>query len=284
VKTIDNDDNFTPSPLWRGGLAGYSATAIAHHVTARLVADRSIAVSPLDLRLASEIIFRYGERRGLIAHRFADTHLHAILTGDRRAAGVFVRCAESELRKQLRISVAFEGARIRPIETVRHLSYGVRYAFTQETHHGTSFDPAHDGSSLPELLGMRVRSSGIAVRFRAALPRIQRAMLIEWLGFPAIDDVDAVVDVSLIADSCSAAFGLADLHGFGARHESARRTAVHLLARIAPNESAASWLAISSRSACRYRAAEVVALELRAAERQLRLRTMLRGKETRDIA
>lgn len=237
--------------------------------------DRDAAAG---LRLASQIVFEHGDSRGLLAFRFADTHLHVLLMCLRAAAGIFARSVEGALRKRLGIPIAFEGARIRPIETVRHLSNGFRYTFRQEAHHGTAFDPAHEGSNLPELLGMRVRPSGIGARVRAAVPRLTRATLLEWLGTSVIDDSEASTDITLVSEASAAAFGIANLYGLSRAHASARRAAVHVLDKLAPEHDPATLLSLPVRSVNRYRVEQAPATDLRAVERQLRLRTFLRER------
>jgi hypothetical protein len=260
---------------WRGGLAGYSPHAFAHHVTARLVIERGLARTASELRLAASTLFRHGEARGLVLFRFADTHLHLILASDRRVTGMFARVAECALRKLLRIPIAFEGARIRPIESIRHAFNAFRYGFTQEAHHGTSFDEAHDGSSLPELLGMRIRRSGIVERVRSLLPRLKRENLLEWLGTKVIDDEAAPMEPSLLRDAACAAFGVASLVGRTLEHGLARRAAVELCSRVAPTISPGTLLELPARTIYRCRFDVPTAAEVIAVEKQLRLRTWL---------
>jgi hypothetical protein len=260
---------------WRGGLAGYSPHAFAHHITAKLVIDRALARAPAELRLATNTLFRHGERRGLVLLRFVDTHLHVILATSRGVAGMFARVMECALRKILRIPIAFDGARIRPIESMAHAFNAFRYGFTQGAHHATSFDEAHDGSSLPELLGMRVRKTAIVERVRNLLPRLKRDMLLDWLGTRVIDDPAASMEPSLLREAACAAFGLADLAGRSFEHGLARRAAVQLCSRVAPAFSPAALLELPARTVHRCRIEVAPALETSAVERQLRFRTWL---------
>ena len=144
--------------------------AIAFHITMRLATSRGIARSPADLRLGSWTVIRQGRKRGLLAFRFADTHLHVIVVGSRELAGKVAFYTEASLRKRLGILVPFERARIRPIDDERHLVNALRYVLLQEDHHGTAFDVAHDGSSLPELIGMRADGGWLVKRTRERCP------------------------------------------------------------------------------------------------------------------
>lgn len=243
---------------------------IGYHVTMRLADDGGIARTPDALRLASRLVLRFGEHRGLAAHRIADNHGHSLLLGSRETAGMFARVVEGAWRKRLRIGVPFQPCRIRPIVDERHFVRSMPYVFRQEDHHGTAFDELQDGSSLLELLGMRLGAHWLAPRVRAAMPRLNRTTLLEWLGAPGLDDEP--MEVRHLPDATAAAWGVGDLHGNDVRSIRARRVAVHTLDRIAPNEGVDSTLGISPRSAMRYRREEISPAELRAVELQLKLR------------
>jgi hypothetical protein len=250
--------------------------AIAFHVTMRLANAGAIARTKGALRLASEIVLRCGKYRGLVAHRVADTHLHAVLVGTREQAGLFARCVEGALRKRLRLVVPFERCRIWPIHDERHLLHALRYVLRQEDRHGTAFDEAHDGSSLPDLIGLRFGADWLWPRLHAVLPRLTQMQLREWVELPALDGGE--VDLRLLGDASAAAWGVGSLRGASKRHASARRAAVHLLDRIAPRAGAASLLGLPSRSVVRYRSEPFDAAAVRVVERQLRLRTRLQER------
>jgi ferredoxin-thioredoxin reductase catalytic subunit len=246
-------------------------SAIGYHVTFRLADDGGIARTPATLRFASQLILRCGENRGLVTHRLADNHGHTLLLATREQAGTFANVVEGMLRKKLRLRVPFQPCRIRPIENERHLGRSLPYVYRQEEHHGTCFDALHDGSSLPELLGMRMGSPWVASRVRSAVPRLARTSLLDWLGAPGLDD--EAMDVRHLADAASGAWGVGSLRGKSVRHIRARRVAVHVFERLAPDGCAASTLEIPGRSVRRYRAEAVSAAEIRAVELQLKLRS-----------
>lgn len=247
--------------------------AIGFHVTMRLADDAGIARTPSALRLASRIVLRHGEERGLLSHRLADTHLHAVLVGTRAEAGRFALCTEGALRKQLRIGIPFQRCRIRPIEDERHLGYAVRYGYRQEERHGTAFDVLHDGSSLVDLLGMRMGAPWLPRRMRSILPRVGRSALLAWLDAPDLDDQS--IDVRHLPDAAAAAWGVGSLRGTSREHVRARRVAVHMLDRLAPRAGVTCALGIPARSGVRYRLEEVSTAELRAVDLQLKLRSLI---------
>ncbi len=213
--------------------------ALAWHVTCRLADDRAIARTPEELRLASGIIKRHGEPRGLLAYSVGDTHSHHLLACDRVAAGRFALFSETALRKRLRLPVSFEAARIRPVETPRHALFSLRYVFQQAAHHRSAFDLALDGSSLPELVGMRSVDGSMARRVRELLPRLSRAQILEWLGAPGFDACDT--NPRLIVEATAGAFLLPTLSGTGAREARARTAAVHVLGDCIPRPARASF-------------------------------------------
>ncbi len=172
--------------------------------------------------------------------------------------------------------------RIRPIDDERHLVHAVRYDYRQEAHHGTAFDELHDGSSLLELLGMRMGSPWLSQRFRTALPRVSREMLLAWLGAPELD-VEPI-DLRHLADAAAATWGVGSLSGSSRANGRARRLAVHALDRLAPRAGVTSTLGIPARSGVRYRREEVSPAELRAVELQLKLRSLLERRRAMTTA
>lgn len=156
---------------------------LAHHVTFRLRADRWIARTPKELRLLSTSLVALGGE-GLLAFRVVDTHLHAIVEHDRAASGRFAWRVENSLRRSLRLAAPFDPARHRPIESFGHLRSALAYLFNQTAHHRAAFDPEHEGSSLPDTLGLRVLCPDFAARITAALPRADLTSFRRFLQVP----------------------------------------------------------------------------------------------------
>jgi hypothetical protein len=160
------------------------AHAIGQHITMRLSDDRVIAPSIADRRAAARVLLRHGTRAGLLAFRVVDTHVHVLVRCDRAVAGSFAHATEVALRATLRLPIPFEPARIRPVLDQPHLYRAFGYVLRQEIRHGTSMDPVHDGSSLPELLGLRVVDDLVAQRVAASLPRLDARSLVSLLEAP----------------------------------------------------------------------------------------------------
>lgn len=249
--------------------------AVGYHITMRLEEDWGVARTPEALRHVSCMMVRHGEKRGLLAHRVADTHLHVLLQCDRVKAGQFAHAIESALRQTLQLPVSFERARIRPLRSPRHLANALRYVLRQEEHHGTRFDPAHEGSSVQDLLGMRVLwRDGSTRRLTSLLPRLQRAEVLSWIDAEALDSV--IPDTRLAPEAALAALGLSSFVGQSPPHVAARRLLVH----NSPNISAlATILPDCSPRALRYlRATPVKPVHAKAMAMQLRYRTLLSGQ------
>jgi hypothetical protein len=161
--------------------------ALAYHITIRLQDDRAITQTVGDRRKLSALVYLGGSRHGLLGFRVADTHAHLLFRCDRKVAGQSVRAIEVAIQHSLRPGAGFEPARIREVRDQHHLRSSLRYLFRQEQHHRLTLDPFHEGSSLPELIGLRSlpKSTGweqTASRVRAVVPRLRRAELVEILG------------------------------------------------------------------------------------------------------
>lgn len=255
--------------------------AIGYHLSFRSVDERNVARTPAELRLASRLLFHHGAPRGLVAFRVADPDVHVFVAGRRAMADRLARHVQWALKRSLRISVPFERARIRPLVDLRHLFNSLRGVFRKEQHHGIDLDPAHDGSSLPDLLGMRIieGTSVVALRLRSLLPRLARATLFEWLGFDSLRW--GRPDLRLLADAAAAARGLPSLAGLSRAHHEARLGAVHLFGQ-APASDVGSLLGVGARTIERLRVQHVPPAVVTATARQLHLRTLLRRREEPD--
>ena len=196
-------------------------------MTIRLEDDRPIATTPAALRVVARVVLEQGEERGLLAFGAADDHLHAALATDRASAGAFARYVESALVWQLGLSARFDRARIRPLHDQKHAYNTFRYAHRQDTRHSLDVDRAREGTSLPDLLGLRVLETSLIARVRTHLPRIRRADLVAQ--FPSEAFVrGAALDLDFLAEAAAAALALTDLRGRSADVLRARRAAVHV--------------------------------------------------------
>jgi hypothetical protein len=243
---------------------------LAQHVTMRLVDDRTIAPCVASRRAAARAILTQGQGRELVAFRIVDTHVHALLVCSRVEASAFAQETASSIHKRLALPVGFERARVRPVVDQRHLVSAFRYVLRQESRHAVCLDPVHDGSSLPELLGMRTIAPWVGEAVGRRLPRLDRRELASFFG---AFGSDPGVDFGLLADSACAALALSRLDGKEPEHVRARAAA----ARVdpAPAAEVAARLGVSVRAVERYRRAPRQPPLERAIALQLRLRAAL---------
>lgn len=246
---------------------------IGFHLVLRLTDDRVIARTPAERRLLARVVYEIGDRYGLLAFGAADTHLHIVIVGSRRAAGLFARYVATSLRWQLELAAQFEPCRIRPINDQRHLENAVRYVFNQEQHHGIDADPLFEASSLPELLGMRALSDGATRRLAEHLPR---------LGITAPALLDAALhgasDETHLLESALGAMALPQL-GRDPASQRARHAAVH--ASRARTGVLAKRLRVDATSVRRWRKLAPEPLLVQAIQRQLRARGALAARLAR---
>lgn len=220
--------------------------AMAYHITMRPSADAGIARDTAERRTLARCMYACGEGRGLVAFRSVDTHLHAVVTGSREEAGCFARIVESALRRRLSMRYPFERARVREIETFRHLRSTLAYVFRQGEHHGLErYDPAHDASSLVDALGMRViASSATTARLLDAAPRMSGAQLVGLLGFALDQEPEPIHYIAAGA----AAVALPSLSGREVSARAARSAVAKLTEGKLPFGAIAEALGVSRRT------------------------------------
>ena len=245
---------------------------VGYHIVFRLEGDRSIATEPAELRDGARALYDIGRRYGLLAFRFVDTHLHTVHVCGRREAGLFARYAASSLRWRLALRSPFEPSRFRPVLDRGHLYNTVRYVFRQEEHHGAPLDPDHEGSSLPELLGLRVGGEAVVDRVRRTLPRLTRDELLDRLGARGLDATPPCFDA--LGTAAAAAVGIRDLHGADPRALVARRAAVHAAGPALTTAVLAAVLEITPRAVQRLRVRPTERTLVRAVVLQMRLRAL----------
>lgn len=245
---------------------------IGFHVTLRLEDDRPIATTPAALRTVARVVLSQGEARGLLAFGAADDHLHAELVTDRASAGAFARYVESALRWRLGLRARFERARIRPLHDQKHAYNTFHYAQRQDSRHELALDPAREGTSLPDLLGLRILDTSLVARVRTHLPRVRRRELVAHFPEGAFDHAPSI-DLDVLAEAAAAAFALEDLRGRSSGATRARRAAVHAAGPDVPSERLGESLGLRSRAVQVLRALPREAHAVRAVEQQALLRT-----------
>lgn len=177
--------------------------SFASHLMLRPRLDRVLAASPGGRRALADTVLRVTRPFELLGFRAADTHMHVLLGCDEAGARECGRRIEIGLTQRLRLDPGFALAYARPVVDQRHLRNAFGYILRQEERHEIARDPFHDASSLPDLLGLRVRRPDLVRRVGEWLPRVRLAEL--WSLLP--EGVEPVA-AGVLSDSAAAALAL----------------------------------------------------------------------------
>lgn len=174
--------------------------ALGVQVVFRAEDDRILAPTDEARRAWSRTIREVGRRHGLFGYGLADTHGHAGLLCE--SVSSFVHDARVALSARLDLHLVAPSRS--PIRDTWHAYNVLRYMHRQAPHHGVATDPFREGTSLPDLLGMRPSGLWLAERVRAALPRVTRTALLEHWG---ISEISPEFKLALLPESGAAAIG-----------------------------------------------------------------------------
>jgi hypothetical protein len=246
------------------------------HVTARLYDDRVITPSTFHRRRLARSLLRIGQESGLLAFAVADTHLHAIVVCDRETAGRFAWRIELSAQGLFRFGVPFEPARLRPIADQKHLSNAFWYVLRQQQRHDIEADPHFDGSSLPDLVGLRVGAPWLLAQVRSLLPRVRGEGLRALLG--NVDLTREPADLVHLRSAATSAACVADLGGRSDAVVAARVAAVHLAGSLTAVRVAA-LLGLDAGTVRRLRRRRPDPALIAAIRRQLALREQLAAND-----
>ena len=247
--------------------------ALGWHVTMRLADSRVIAKEPWERRVAAFSLLELAAAFGLIAFHLVDTHLHALIVGSRERAGVFARRIEGTLHARLRLGCPFEAARFSPVGDQARLASTFAYVLDQAERHQLVNDPLREGSSLPDLVGLRVvHADGIAHCARRHLPRLRpEEFAARYLPAPCTTKLDC----AQLAEAAAAVLALPHLRTRAPRAVLAKHAAVVVgLAEGFSVREIAGALGLSTRRIERLRRTPPPAAAVVQATRwQLRLRS-----------
>ncbi len=157
-------------------------TPFAHHLVMRLRNDQVIAPDLAERRLLARVVLERTRGEEVLCFGLPDNHLHLEHVGPRRRGLEIARRIEISLKRRLSLPVGFASAYAKPIFTQFHLRNGFRYVLCQGQRHRLTNDPDREGTSLPDLLGMRNLSDGSAAVARRWMPRLTRGELLSWCG------------------------------------------------------------------------------------------------------
>lgn len=234
--------------------------------------DRVLAPTALEQRLVAATLLSMPAQFELTSYGAADSHLHSLVVCGREAAGQFARILELRLHAALSLLVPFEAARIRPIESQRHLGSVFFYALRQEEHHRIRLSPYHDANALPDLLGLRVGGAPMRQRVAKFLPRVTRQSLRDLLPAGALQ---VEPNLAHLEEASLSAFALPHLRGSRPQTVSARRAAIQVVGDALPVRELCDRLDISDRTVTRLRSEPQDPRALYAVRSQMRLRTAM---------
>lgn len=242
---------------------------LAWHVTIRVEHDGWLARAPSEMRVAASIVV--AQLAGhVLAFRFVDTHAHLLLSGERAAVGKRVQILEATPRRVLKTR-PFEPARIRGVFTGEHLWATLGYVLRQTSRHKAKIDLAHDGSILPDLLGLRMTTPNPVPHVLTFFPRIDATVLRRMVGWPELAGFEP--DPRHLAEAAAGAFGLRDLTAETKATRDARRAAVQAVAL--KRGQLAALLDLDPATVSRLRHRPVAREQVHLVQQQLRLRTAI---------
>jgi hypothetical protein len=200
--------------------------------------DRPLARSLAARRIAARSVLEIGRDLELLGFGLADTHVHVLTAALPDVAAELARRIKIGLQRALDLGAPFHPTRVRTIEDAWHLHRAIPYVVGQPTRHAPGIDPDLEGTSLPELLGLRVVDGGRLARAVFALaPRLDRVALEAMLGVGT--PVPFEPDWSLLSDAAAAAFAVPHLASRADLAVRARRAAIHAAAHLSNGEIAA---------------------------------------------
>ena len=247
-------------------------TPLAIHLNISFCDRRVIAPTVAQRRAVAVVLARLSRMFPILAFCCVDTHIHVLILGDQALALHVGGRIKDALVNLVDRPGPFNRTHCEPVFTQSHLERAFLYVLRQDRHHGALVDPLHDGSSLPDLLGLRLLAPATRALVRSHLPRVGRGALMEALGVTDLVP-DDLLSPDLLADAAAATLGLADLGGRSAPACAARLAAVH--ACPAPAAVLADAIGLRPVSIRRLRASPADATHVLAVRLQLDLRRRL---------
>ncbi len=247
---------------------------LGYQVVFRAEDDRILAPDVGRRRAWSRALLEHGGPHGLFGFGLGDTHGHAVLACERPAVSRFIHDLRSSLRS--RLGVRLVDPSVRSIDDTWHAENALGYVHRQDVHHGVGADPFREGTSLPDLLGLRPRGLWLAERVRALLPRVKRTDLLAHWG---IEGLEPAFCLRQLADAGAAAIAVSRLGGRGADVVQARRACVAAAPRDLSAADLAAALGVATRTVRHCRGEPADPTLVRAVRLQMGLRALVAPPE-----
>jgi hypothetical protein len=263
---------------------------LGYHIRLRLTDNRVIAPTARERRILSRVVLEQGRRDNLYVFDCPDSHLHVAARCDRDAAGSLTHRMGSGLKQRLHLPVGFVQYPPKPIEDNRHLYQTTRYILSQREHHGLAPDPRSEGSSLADLLGLRIVGRYTIRNIQRWLPRLRRRDLVDLsgmsdvldvIGEPAMHLADTPLTPEILRTALQAAGCLTDLCGNSRELVILRAAAIAAINAVEPHLPAprvAALLDIDKRTVFRLRGTQPDPDLVQAIELQLKIGFHLRNQ------
>lgn len=200
--------------------------------------------------------------RELTLFNLIDEHLHAVVDSNRRRAGRLAQAMFKALSPI--VAVRLEPARVRHVESRRHLEHLVRYVLMQGPHHGLPHHPAlWSGSCFQDLVGARL-IEGLRLQVGRLLPRFRLREVLAMVGLarmpiePASNDAIFRAGVVRLAEAAATAAAVGPgLHGKSAGVMRAKKVSAQIgMAAGFSTVDLARALGVSARTVRRLSRAE----------------------------
>ncbi|MBN1945294.1 MAG: hypothetical protein JW797_06425 [Bradymonadales bacterium] len=248
-------------------------TSIAQHIRIRLANDRVIAPTTEERRLVARLVLAQGQMENLLCFGLADCHLHLEAVCEIQAGLQLARRIELSLFRRLGLNVRFAPAYVEPIRDIRHLANTFDYILGQSRHHGLNWDPLHEATNLPDLIGMRLIGRYTIANVRRYLPRVSRKQLLGHLGIPDLQPSEGPLE--RIVEAVLAATALSGLQGKSRELAEARRALVAVVGRRMTAARLAPLVGVSPQMITRLRHGPVNQELVQAIQLQLGLLSVL---------
>ena len=249
------------------------AVSVGFHIAFRARDERVLAPDAARRRAFAQVVKEVGRPRGLYAFGLADRHGHAALHGASAPVAEFMQYTALALRSRLGAPVV--GRLIREVRDGHHEESLIGYCHTQDVHHGAHLDPLREGTSLPDLFGLRPDGHWLAARVRELAPQLDRRALLGQWGLQDLAPAGPPANLAELEDCGAAAVGLPNLDKRSAASRAARRACVEVAGPSATLESLAEALHVHARTIRRLRESPADARLVQAIRLQLALRVSL---------
>jgi hypothetical protein len=223
-------------------------STLGHEILIRTKHDEDLASSRRRRLHVARVVLRQAKQDRLLAFRLQRARIFLVVVADRGPAGQLARRIEIALARGLGLTDGFARAEPRPIDK----QWLLGRTFSRVLGMGDpQADPLHEGSNLPDLLGLRLPGRYTAASVRRLLPRVHREELLQHLGVPELQPANGPLEYLLPA--AAAALGHCPLEARSSQRSAAHRAAIEIVNGRLGTGQLAALLGVSDRTVERLR-------------------------------